>query len=101
MTKHVENKRVGTPGDAAIRETPGVCGGYPCIGYTRVPVRLVVESYRATGSLEKVVQLYDMLSREQIQAALAYYKAHPDRVDEDIERNRRASEELTARPWPA
>src|SRR5215210_5212452 len=77
-------------GDTTIRETPGVCGGYPCVGHTRVSVRIVVNMYRATGhDLERTHAMLNMLTREQIQAALDYYAAHPARVDEDIERNAR------------
>ena len=101
MAKRTPTDRRAAPGDTTIRETPGVSGGYPCIGHTRVPVRLIVEMYRRTGSLDRIAEFYDMLTREQIQAALDYYKAHPERVDEDIERNRRAREEITGRPWPA
>ena len=84
-----------------IRETPGVCGGYPCIGNTRIPVRLIVETYRQNGNFESTALVYDMLSREQIQLALDYYQSSPARVDEDIETNARAWEELTGQSWPA
>ncbi|MDQ2787163.1 MAG: DUF433 domain-containing protein [Chloroflexota bacterium] len=86
--------------DTTIRETPGVSGGYPCIGHTRIAVRLIVEAYRATGSIEKVAEFYGQLTREQIEAALTYYREHPTRVDEDIESNARVWAELTSRSWP-
>ena len=93
--------RVTWEGDTTIRETPGVCGGYPCVGHTRVSVRIVVNMYRATGhDLERTHEMLNMLTREQIQAALDYYEAHPARVDEDIERNARAWAELTGQGWP-
>jgi uncharacterized protein (DUF433 family) len=84
--------------ECTIRETPGVSGGYPCIGHTRIAVRLIVEAYRATGSIERVAERYDQLTREQIEAALDYYREHPARVDEDIARNARVWVELTSRP---
>ena len=88
-------------GDTTIRETPGVCGGYPRVGHTRVSVRVVVNMYRATGhDLERTHEMLNMLTREQIQAALDYYAAHPARVDDDIERNARAWAELTGQGWP-
>jgi uncharacterized protein (DUF433 family) len=86
--------------DLFIRETPGVSGGYPCIGNTRIAVRLIVEAYRATGSIEKVAEFYGQLTREQIEAALLYYREHPTRVDEDIESNAHVWAELISRPWP-
>ena len=82
--------------DTAIHETPGVMGGYPCIGRTRIPVRIVVEALRVYG-IEGAYGYLPQLSRAQVDAALAYYRAHPARVDEDIETNNRAFAALTAR----
>ncbi|PZR99574.1 MAG: DUF433 domain-containing protein [Candidatus Nephthysia bennettiae] len=83
--------------ETMIRETPGVCGGYPCIGNTRIPVRVVVEALRAYGSTDAVAAYFPQLSRAQVDAALAYYADHPARVDEDIESNTRAFAELISR----
>jgi uncharacterized protein (DUF433 family) len=82
--------------EGLIRETPGVSGGYPCIGNTRISVRLVVEHYRATNDIDAVLDMLP-LTPEQVEIALAYYRDHPARVDEDIERNARAWAELTSR----
>lgn len=88
-------------GDTTIRETPGVCGGYPCVGHTRISVRSVVIIYRETGhNFEETAAVFPQLTREQIQAALDYYERHPARVDEDIARNARAWAELTGQAWP-
>ena len=93
--------RVTWEGDTTIRETPGVCGGYPRVGHTRVSVRSIVVVYKETGNdFEQTATVFDMLTREQIRAALLYYRAHPARVDEDIERNARAWAELTGQGWP-
>jgi uncharacterized protein (DUF433 family) len=93
--------RVTREGDTMIRETPGVCGGYPRVGHTRVSVRSIVVVYKETGGdFEQTAAAFDMLTREQIQAALDYYQAHPARVDEDIERNARAWTEITGQGWP-
>ncbi len=78
--------------DTAINETPGVMGGYPCVGDTRISVRALVEVGRLYG-VETIAEYYPYLTRAQIDAGLAYYAAHPARVDEDIERNRRADAE--------
>ena len=72
---------------ALIRETPGVCGGYPCIGDTRIPVRMIVELFRDTESIEQTAAMFPQLTMEQVTAALAYHREYPARVDEDIERN--------------
>lgn len=93
--------RNGTTDDElVIRETPGVSGGYPCIGNTRISVRLIVESFRRLGSKERVADAFPQLSRQQVELALDYYEQNPARVDEDIERNERAWREVTSRPWP-
>jgi uncharacterized protein (DUF433 family) len=81
-----------------INETPGVCGGYPCVGDTRVPVRLIVEFYRDLGDLERVGAMLTMLTLAEIRGALNYYEACPARIDEDIERNSQALTEFMARP---
>jgi len=80
--------------DTAVNETPGVMGGYPCVGNTRIPVAALVEVRRIYGGMEAVVDYFPQLSRAQIEAGLAYYGAHPARVDEDIERQRRAEAEF-------
>jgi uncharacterized protein (DUF433 family) len=73
--------------EATIKETPGVSGGYPCIGATRIPVRTVVQLFAMTNDVATVMDELPQLSRGQIEDALAYYHAHPARVDEDIARN--------------
>jgi uncharacterized protein (DUF433 family) len=90
-------RRVNEDEETIIRETPGVCGGYPCIGNTRIPVRVVVEALRAHGSAEAAAEYFPQLSRAQVDAALAYYADHPARVDEDIASNNRAFAELVSR----
>jgi uncharacterized protein (DUF433 family) len=84
--------------DSMIRETPGVCGGYPCIGNTRIPVRVIIEALHAYGSVDAVTDYFPQLSRPQIDAALAFYADHPSRVDEDSKSNNRAFAELITRP---
>ncbi len=76
-----------------ISETEGVCGGYPCVGDTRIPVRVLVNAYRQFDDFERVVNAFPQLSREQIRYALDWYIKHPDRVEEDIRTNREALQE--------
>ena len=83
--------------DTAIHETPGVMGGYPCVGNTRIPVRALVEVGWLYGTPEAVADYFPQLSRAQVDAGLAYYRAHPARVDEDIETSRRADAEFAPR----
>ncbi len=51
---------------------PRICHGQPCVKGTRVMVWLVVQ-YLANGdSIEAVLAAYPSLTREDIQACLAY-----------------------------
>jgi uncharacterized protein (DUF433 family) len=82
--------------ETTIHETPGVCGGYPCIGNTRIPVRVVVEASRAYGNVDAIATSIPQLSRDQIEAALAYFRDFPSRVDEGIATNIRAYTDFVA-----
>ncbi len=83
--------------EGTIRETPGVSGGYPCIGDTRIPVRTVVQLYALTQDIDVIADELPQLSRAQIEDALAYYRAHPARIDEDIACNEATLAILRAR----
>jgi uncharacterized protein (DUF433 family) len=85
-------------GSDVVRETPGVCGGYPCVGNSRIPVSSLVLTYRALGDVNLVMEAYPTLTSEQIRGALAWYLKHPTRVDEDVESNERALRELAQQP---
>ena len=82
-----------------VSETPGINGGYPVIDGTRTPVWCVLDLYAEHGDIRKVVETLPHLTPEQVQGALDYYAAFPDRVDEDLARNAEAWEELTGTPW--
>ncbi|HZO28063.1 MAG TPA: DUF433 domain-containing protein [Chloroflexota bacterium] len=90
-------ERSKTPDERLIAEYPGVNGGYPVVAPTRIAVRLVVEAFRETGDLRETIEAFPQLSRDQIQAALDYYRDHPGRVDEDIERNEKALRAIRSR----
>ena len=68
-------------------ETPGVCGGAPCVGDTRVRVGLVVQAFKETQDIRRTAERFD-LTDEQVRAALDYYETHRERVNGDIRRNR-------------
>jgi uncharacterized protein (DUF433 family) len=51
---------------------PNVCHGKPCIKGTRIMVWIIVD-YLANGdTVEEVLAAYPSLTREDVQAALAY-----------------------------
>jgi uncharacterized protein (DUF433 family) len=82
-------------GSDVVRETPGVCGGYPCVGTSRIPVSNLVVTYRQLGDMDQIVETYPTLTPDQVRGALAWYAEHPSRVDEDIERNEQSLRELS------
>jgi len=80
-----------------VQETPGVCGGYPHVGNSRIPVRSLVIAQRQSGDFEQIVETFPTLTRAEIRAALDWYVLHPARVDEDIQRNEEALENISRR----
>jgi len=51
---------------------PKVCHGKPCIKGTRIMVWIIVSCIANGDSVEDILQAYPSLTREDIQAALAY-----------------------------
>jgi uncharacterized protein (DUF433 family) len=87
---NTSKKDAEAQGDPYVGEYPGVCGGYPVIRETRIPVRLVVQFSRDGATVAELAEMWPTVTAEQIRGALAYYARHPRRVDEDIERHARA-----------
>ncbi len=55
-----------------ITVDPAVCHGKACIKGTRVMVSVVLDNLAAGQSPEEIVRSYPSLSREAVQAAIAY-----------------------------
>jgi uncharacterized protein (DUF433 family) len=81
-----------------VHIVPGVQGGFPVIRGTRTPVRTIVQHFYVTypGDKGAIRQALPHLTEEQINAALAFYSDNPRRIDEDIEQQRIALNELLA-----
>lgn len=78
-----------------IARVEGVQGGYPCIAGTRTPVRAIVEYFAIhDGDIDAILVDLPNLSREQIEATLAYYRDQSELVDEDIARQRDATRRI-------
>jgi uncharacterized protein (DUF433 family) len=90
---HVDTSRNGAarPDDPYVAEYPGVCGGYPVIRETRIPVRLVVQFSREGVTIGELAEIWPTVTIEQLSGALNYYAHHPERVDEDVERHASAA----------
>lgn len=66
-----------------ISQTPGVCGGRPCIAGTAVSVRRIAGWYKQGLTPEEIATEIPHLSLAQIHAALAYYHwSSPPHKDE-------------------
>lgn len=55
-----------------ITVDPSVCHGAPCIRGTRIMVWIILSCMASGDSVEDVRAAYPSLSREDVQAALAY-----------------------------
>jgi len=55
-----------------IRYDPGVMMGKPVVAGTRITVELILEKLAAGESVEQILEEHPRLSREAIQAALAF-----------------------------
>jgi uncharacterized protein (DUF433 family) len=78
-----------------IEMTPGTCGGKPRIAGTRIKVSLIATlSERNRMTPDEIVEAYPHLTLAQIHAALAYYWAHRDEIEEEIRREQQFVEDL-------
>ena len=55
-----------------IEVDPNICHGKACIKGTRIMVSVVLDNLAAGLTTEEIVQSYPSLSREAVQAAIAY-----------------------------
>ncbi len=55
-----------------ITVDPLVCHGQACVAGTRIMVSVILDNLAAGLSLEEILQSYPSLSREALQAVLAY-----------------------------
>lgn len=55
-----------------ISINPNVCHGKPCIKGTRIMVWIIVSCLANGDSIEDILAAYPSLTREDVQAALAY-----------------------------
>ncbi len=60
---------------ARISSNPNTFGGKPCIRESRVPVELIISLLAQGATFEELLEDYPHISREDIQACLAYAHA--------------------------
>ena len=77
--------------------TPGVVGGEPCLARTRIPVKKIAVLHNEGMVPEEILAHWPELDLARIHAALAYYYANKQMIDDALESDRRLYEELAAR----
>lgn len=71
-----------------IQSTPGVCGGEPCIGGTRITVNHIHQCFfKCLWDVNKILSNYPQLKRADVMDAVKYARRNPGCLhdDEDIQ----------------
>lgn len=55
-----------------ITVDPAICHGKACIKGTRIPVSVILDNLAAGLTTEEIMQSYPSLTRQAVQAAIAY-----------------------------
>lgn len=70
-----------------IELTSAVMGGEPCIVRTRIPVWLLVQARKLGSSESDLLKIYPALRAEDLTNAWAYYYAHKQEIERQIQEN--------------
>jgi uncharacterized protein (DUF433 family) len=70
-----------------IDSRPDVCGGYPCIVRTRIPVWLLDQARRLGSSEQALPEAYPSLRAEDLVNAWPYARSHAAEIDAQIREN--------------
>lgn len=77
-----------------ITRSPDIRGGRPRIAGTGVTIRRIVGWYKMGLSPEEIAEEIGHLTLAQVYAALAYYHANRDEIEQDIAQEDEAAEQL-------
>jgi uncharacterized protein (DUF433 family) len=77
-----------------IAQTPDICGGRPRVAGTGVSVRRIVSWYQLGYTPEEIQAEIPHLTLAQIHAALTYYHANRDSMDQSIATEEAEAERL-------
>ncbi len=72
-----------------IESTPGVMGGHPCVGNTRIPVWLLEQAQRLGISEADLLRNYPTLTATDLANAWNYVHAHRPEIEAQIEASER------------
>lgn len=64
-----------------ITRDPAVLGGKPVIRGMRIPVSLIVDFIESGDTIDEILDAYPALTREDVEAALAYAKLERERTE--------------------
>jgi uncharacterized protein (DUF433 family) len=81
-----------TPG---VEAEPGVSGGEARIVRTRIPVWVLVQARQLGTSESDLLRAYPSLRAEDLINAWAYYRSHPDEIEQNIRENEMAEQGLS------
>ena len=70
--------------DEMLAKSQDVCGGRIRIDGTRITVERIATLYKQGQSPEDIAQTYPQLSLSQVYAALAYYHANREEIEEAL-----------------
>ena len=71
-----------------ITSVPDICGGEPIIKGTRVPVRIIVETWRRGILPEEIPDHFPTVRLAEVFEALSYFSDNQDEIMRRIELNR-------------
>jgi uncharacterized protein (DUF433 family) len=77
-----------------IERSPNIRNGRPCIAGTGVTVRRIAGWHNLGLTPEEIAARVEHLTLAQIHAALAYYHANRDEIDDDIEQEEAIANEI-------
>ena len=73
-----------------VQKTPNVCGGDACIRDTRITVNGLVEWRRLGLSDDRIMEIIQDLTPEDLEAAWEFHRLNPVEIDEEIRLNNEA-----------
>ncbi|MFQ5812332.1 MAG: DUF433 domain-containing protein [Anaerolineae bacterium] len=85
LVAELEIKRTEHP---YIVRVPGIASGEPIIKGTRVPVRAIVLHYKASETLDEILEAYPHVPPAGVFDAISYYLDHQEEIEALIEENR-------------
>jgi uncharacterized protein (DUF433 family) len=83
-----------------IASSPEIHGGQPRIAGTGVTVKRIAIWYKSGSSPEEIADNFSHLSLAQVYAALAYYHANTDEIEDLIAEEERLYAELEEKQRP-